>query len=241
MQIYTYENSGRADACRRWLEDRCEHIDTAVVLLPIPSLRGGVACFPPEALEHGGAIYVGYGIGAQTMKKLARGGTILLDCATDEEFLSENAALTALGAVGIILSTSKRAPSELSVGVVGFGRIGSRLVRLLLSLGATVRVYTGSERARLELGECGVDTEESRGDADLTGIDLLVNTAPFPIFLGRREIESGELRVMELASGENFSAKVEKYPSLPAKCFPVSAGEAWARSIMRLMEKEGCL
>ncbi len=241
MQIYTYENSGRADACRGWLEERCGHLDHTVALLPIPSVRGGVACFDEGAAECGATVYVGYGVDGKTREKLTRGGAFLLDCAADEEFLSENATLTALGALGIILTTSERALPELTVGVVGYGRIGSRLVRLLLSLGARIKVYTGSDAARIELGECGVDTEKSRSDADLGGLDILVNTAPCPLFLDREEIESGALRVIELASGENFSARVEKYPSLPARCFPISAGEAWARSVYRLMAREGLL
>ena len=70
-------------------------------------------------------------------------------------------------------------------------------------------------------------------DADLSGLDVLINTAPAPIFT-KESIPEG-LRIMELASGENFAGipGVEKYPSVPARMFPYSAGRAWGKAIER--------
>ena len=43
------------------------------------------------------------------------------------------------------------------------------------------------------------------------------------------------LRIIDLASGDNFTGieGVEKYPSIPAKMFPESAGRVWGRTIER--------
>jgi hypothetical protein len=64
-----------------------------------------------------------------------------------------------------------------------------------------------------------------------------VNTAPAVIFDTSSGAVPDGLRIIDLASGDNFPglASVEKYPSVPAKMFPLSAGRAWGRSIERFM------
>jgi hypothetical protein len=159
------------------------------------------------------------------------------DLARDEEFLLENAYLTALAALGIYLGTTKAAPRDTSVGVVGYGRIGKRLTGLFLYLGARVRVFTSREDTRLELCENGVSASVSGRDYDLSGLDILINTAPATIF--EKDKIPEDLRIIDLASGDNFPeiAGVEKYPSVPAKMFPISAGRAWGRAVERRLAK----
>lgn len=242
MQIYTYEEGGRAEACRSHCLREAAGAELRVALLPIPSLRGGVPCFPLSVAQSGVDAIVGYGLDEQTRGQLAVGGAAVIDCAADEMFLEENAELTAVGMLGVLLEDEQRAPWELAVGIIGYGRIGSRLARMLLSLGARVRIYSSSDDVRVRLGECGVETEPSCPCADLGGLDVLINTAPSAIFRGRKEIDDGRLKVYDLASGTNFdSPRVEKKPSLPAKSFPISAGEAWGRAVLRQLRGEGLL
>ena len=153
----------------------------------------------------------------------------------DEDFLLENAELTALAALGIYLTSTKRSMRDTKVGIVGYGRIGKKLTNLFLYLGATLRVFTSREGTRLDLCEWGVATAKSTKDADLSGLDLLINTAPAAIF--DKEIIPAGLRIIDLASGDNFPgiSGVEKYPSVPAKMFPDSAGRVWGRAIERYL------
>lgn len=242
MQIYTYEEGGRAEACRACCLREAAGSPLRIALLPIPSLRGGKPCFPLSVVESKPDAIVGYGLDEQTRGILASGGAAVIDCASDETFLAENAELSAAGMLCVLLNDEQRAPWELSVGIIGYGRIGSRLVRMLLSLGARVRVYSRSEEVRMRLGECGIETEPGCACASLDGLDLLINTAPSAVFRARKKIDDGELKVYDLASGNNFDCpRVEKKPSLPARFFPISAGEAWGRAVLRQLRGEGLL
>ena len=163
-----------------------------------------------------------------------------MDLSLDEEFLSENARLTALGAVGYIMTELPRAVDELTFGVVGYGRIGERLVAYLTSLGAEAVVYTSKNDTRVALGAYGIRSEYYERDVGALDIskevDVLVNTAPtslansFPLGV----IPEG-LSVIELASGNNFEgvSGVVRLPSLPEKTYPESASEAYYRAILR--------
>ena len=248
MEIHIYEDSVRARACAALINKGGELADLRrVILLPIPTTRDGIRLtgsekWVDEALEQadGETLVVAYGLPSSSRARLEERGSLLLDCSLDEDFLVANGELTAEATLGILLNTEPRAPRDLSVGVVGYGRIGKHVTALLLYLGANVRVYTSREGTRLELCEFGVASRMSLADADLSGLDLLINTAPAKIFgtSGGVGIPEG-LRIIDLASGDNFpeGVKVERYPSLPAKMFPYSAGRIWYESIERFLKK----
>lgn len=154
-----------------------------------------------------------------------------IDLEADEAFLEENARLTALGTVGYLLTHNARALSDLSVGVVGYGRIGKRLMRYLSFLGATLTVYS-SRDVPLPRGASLVRVswaEPPSADA-YAGLDVLINTAPTPLLLEKVRPE-----VLDLASGTPIPADVPhtKLASLPARLYHESAGLACYRAIVR--------
>ena len=158
---------------------------------------------------------------------------------TDEEFLADNARLTAEGTLGYILTNSNKSPTDIKIGIVGYGRIGRYLVRMLLSMGASVRVYTSKNVTRVALGEYGVESEYMAEEADvipsISGLDIIVNTAPKPLY---KTFESGipkGLSVIELASGDNFTGVggVVRLPSLPDRLYPESSAELYFNGIKR--------
>lgn len=234
MYIKVYENNGRAKACAEFVSrsDLPLYIK-GVELLPIPTRQdspslgeGGLYSLLDGDCE--GVVFAGYDVPPDFAIRVLEGGGILFDSSLDEVFLLENAYLTALGALGYILHSISDA-AQPRVGVVGYGRIGSYLVKMLLSLGIGVRVFTGRKKTRLELGEMGVETSEYGEGADFSGLDLLVNTAP-----AKTVAPPQGLPVFDLASGDNFDGTcVRKFPALPAKLYPVAAGKVWAESIIR--------
>ena len=236
--IHSYESSLRAEACIEYIKglEGVEKWDS-IILLPIPTSRDNRTILNTKVdinslIPHinDKTFVSGYGLGeAFIAEARERGGTVV-DLAGEEDFLLANARLTALATVGILLCSTKVSPEDLQLGVVGYGRIGKQLVNLFLYLGAEVRVFTSRPGTRLDLCECGVASAMSSTDADLAGLDLLINTAPATIF-SPDSIPAG-LRIIDLASGDNFlGVEVEKYPSVPAKMFPVSAGRVWGRAI----------
>ena len=255
MKIENYGVGERcAEAMRRFLraEEQGELPRSVrrLIILPIPTSRDGVHLTATDLTvsevlgEVGsGDAVAGYGIPKACRDMLACRGAAVYDAAEDEEFLAANAALTAIGTVGYILTEFSRAPSDLRFGVVGYGRIGALLVRYLLFFGAKIRIYTTKNLTRLELGECGVETvliERDSPRIDIDGIDCLINTAPTSL---SESFPEGRLpdgvRVLELASGENFSgvSGVERLPSIPDRLYGKSAGGEYYRAIKKYVSE----
>jgi len=252
VTIHTYERSIRSSSCEGLLREQGDTVYyNDIFLLPIPSSRDGVTVngtdialsdFIPLAKE--GVLFVVYGLDRELSDRLTEKGAELLDLSLDEDFLCENGELTACATLGILLNSEKRVPQDMKIGIVGYGRIGKRLTRLLLYLGAEVCVYTSRNNTRLELCEFGVASQMSFADAELSCLDLLINTAPAKIFdTENKEKFPQSLRVIDLASGLNFPGveSVEKYPSVPAKMFPYSAGRIWYEAIERFITKKNKL
>ncbi|MBR2344029.1 MAG: hypothetical protein IKA64_07240 [Clostridia bacterium] len=245
MTVTTYENSERGRVCAELLGAAPEAARLReVIILPIPSVAGGKirgTDIPISRISDGvgeGDAVVGYSLPPPFTEGLRERGVLVFDAALDGEFLYENAALTAEAALGIILSSERRAPRDIEFGIAGYGRIGRQLVNMLLFLGARVRVFTTSERRRLELGEAGISAELlPLAEGASLGVDILINTAPATLFSPESLTRDGGMRIIELASGDNFDEKikVEKYPALPARVFPESAGRALYRAASRAL------
>ena len=242
MKVYTYDRSERGLAMARRLNDKPPPGAESIRLFPIPTTKDGVTVnggdmrISDGLRELGdGELVIGYGIPEDIRNKLTRAGVSVADSAEDEEFLVANAHLTALGALGKILTGWKRAPGDMSIGILGYGRIGSALCRLLIPICPRITVYTTDPDKQRELGSYGIHAPMVGQWESLGGLDLLINTAPAPLLDGVERPEG--LRVMDLASGNYLAGwgEIEKYPSIPAVCYPESAGEIWYRSVLRLI------
>ena len=248
MIINTYEKGERGRACAELLREMGGFISAGrVTVLPIPTTRDGVhlkdsdVTLTDACAEVGsGDVVIGYGIPSNIAGAVACAGGRVYDAGCDEWFLEKNAELTAECTLGILLSSSGgRALRDMTFGVVGYGRIGKRLSRLLLFLGARVRVFTTREEVRLELCEYGLGAEISSPTASLDGIDVLINTAPAVIFNEASDFPKA-MRIIDLASGKNFPwlDSVESYPSIPARMFPTSSGRTLAEAALRSLRGE---
>ena len=102
-----------------------------------------------------------------------------------------------------------------------------------------MRVFTTRKDVRLLLSEFGVATAESASGADLSGIDVLINTAPALIFDTDSDDFPKNMRVIDLASGNNFPMldRAETYPSIPAKLYPESSGVLLADCALSFVRK----
>ena len=220
-----------------------------LMLLPIPTTRDKVHLCGTDKLlgevfadAREGDFIAGYGIDEKSKLSMRERGAIVYDALDDEDFLTENAEQTAIGALGYILSTTKTTPRDTRFAIVGYGRIGSRLLRMLLFLGGAVKVYTGRESTCLFLGECGVDAHFLARGAPIpkSDTDIIINTAPADL---SSSFEDGrlprELRVIELASGDNFKGieGIERLPGIPDKSYGKSAGRTYFNTIMNYLSE----
>ncbi len=241
MEIKVFGGEKRLLACKARLSLEESGGVARLFLYPIPTSRDGAHLSGTdisfaEAAEEAdeSTLAVGYDIPTALRAELTARGANIYDLSLDEKFLLENARLTALGTLGFILSHIPSAPYDMEIGVVGYGRIGSALVRLLLFLGVPVRVYTTKETVRLSLCEAGVRAELIDEKTAPYPLDLLINTAPVRVF--SENVLSAmprDLKIIELASGDNFLGEGEliRLPSVPTRSYPESSGRLMAECV----------
>lgn len=244
MQIETIGTDKRLAAAAELLcsSDR-EGVDN-LVLLPIPTTKdklhvngSSVTLASLTELACEGVAFAGYAIPDALARELALRGARVLDLSECEDFLDENARLTAEGTVGHLLSSYPRAISDTKVGIIGYGRIGKYLMRYLMLLGAEIRLYTRREEVRHEVGVFGIESEIMGENADFANLDLLINTSPSP-FPNNAQGLGYKTRIIELASGSNFPPDMEitRLPSVPAVMYPDTAGRLYAKYILEGLE-----
>ena len=189
MNVHTYGADERLAFCREYLYKRNIRSVSEIILLPIPTSRdgktiGSTGKTPEETFPDlpYGSVVAGYGIPKGFKEYFASFGTTVADVSLDERFTEENARLTAEGTVGKILTEHKCSPSDLSVGIVGYGRIGMALVNILAFLGTRLTVLTTRREVAEELCMSGISGIHLSGADDVSyvlgSLDILINTAP---------------------------------------------------------------
>lgn len=245
MEIRTFGVGGRIRECERLLCESLRDLSGRLILLPIPTSRDNIYITGSSTeteeilplIREGDAI-VGYNIPAALRQRAEQVGAPLYDGALDEAFLCANADLTARGTLGYLLTHSESDLADLSVGVVGYGRIGIRLIRLLLLFDTRLTVYTTRQSVALELCEMGISATVIGEDSDFSGLDILINTAP------ARQIDESrlptDLETIDLASGSIFepSERLVKLASIPDIMYPKTAGRLYAEAAIRELRGE---
>ena len=271
MQIFVYGNDARLAECRRLLWQRA--MEDAVLarqfrgihLLPIPSrsvkaedmrcsfpsvIRGEECLFREECEEDYNAenpsqksLVVGYEVPSFIYEM---DGVEVFDLAEEEPFLWRNARLCALGMVGILLTEHTRVPSEMRVGVIGYGRIGKEVCDLLTFLETPLVVFTSNQEAVTSLAEKGIASvlvnwkekntcnvnESLQNNGVFIPLDILINTSPSP--MGEMFYDGFCGTVYDLASGKPIPERVKhtRLSSLSMRMYAQSAGAAVYRAIV---------
>ena len=169
-------------------------------------------------------------------------GWRLVNALRDDIFVRENASLTAEGALCAAMACQDGALQGQHCLVIGYGRIGQALTRMLRGVGAGVTVAARREESRILAGEGSVPIEGI--PAVLPHTDFLFNTVPAPVLpdtalpLLPRGAHLFELASppygfdVEAARKLCLDARLES--GLPGRYCPQSAAEA----LLRLMERE---
>ena len=249
MKLTVIGSDPRLASAGRRLLTRGGDAFASLVLLPVPSTKDGIHVSSTDVplADLGGALsgadaVACYGVGKEIREAWSEAGASVIDVSRCEEYLAANALLTAEGTVAELLSCGTRAPRHTSVGIIGYGRIGQRLASLLAFLGARVKIFTSHRELSQDLcmlGISGIDSlslgREDAADA-LSGLDVLINTAPARLIPPSAATVLQGTRVLELAGGDNIPACIahERMPAIPARMFPESAGYALADAVLRL-------
>lgn len=213
--------------------------DTApIVLLPVPSfdksgtLKGGgdLRDLPQDALIVGG-----------NLQHTALKGRRCLDLLQNHLYLSENAAITAYCALCIIMENLPVILDGCPILVVGWGRIGKCLVRLLRQLGARITVAARSEADRALLEALGYRAADPGKEIPhMEQFRVIVNTVPYMV-LPKEKLTACQHSCIkiDLASIPGIEGDdVIQARGLPSLDAPESSGKLIARMIRK--EFEGC-
>lgn len=220
--------------------------DAGYPLLPYPDQEATHLILPVPSFEPDGGVRGGGDI-LGILSQLPRDITVIggnldrpelenykkIDLLKDPYYTAENAAITAHCAIKLAMQKLPATFNGQSVLVIGWGRIGKCLARLLAALGAKVTVAARKEADRsilLALGYGAVDTK----DIDTTPYRVVFNTAPVMTV----PFCYGNALKIDLASQPGIGGSdVIWARGLPGKDAPESSGELIAKTIIRLMEE----
>ena len=216
------------------------------VVLPVPAEKGGFLNAPYGAApcrmdELTAALWQGQIVCGGKLSQESRLGMLAAglhpeDIMQRQEFTVGNAALTAEGALGVLIQNSERSILDSRVLVCGWGRIGRILALRLRAMGAKVTAAARSpgDRALARAMGCrALDYRQLEGELD--GFDFVINTVPARVLTDAMLccLAEGAL-LLELASppggfdrtlAENIGVRVIAAPGLPGKASPYSAAE----------------
>ena len=252
---------------------RCSDPASAVagsraVILPLPATTDGVRLHCPASAEEplslrrelrlthlfemlSGDILLLAGRPSDVLRSMARENNIrLIDYYDNETVQVLNAVPTAEGALAIAMERLPITIHGSHCTVLGCGRIGTRLCRILHALGAHVTAVARSEK---DLAHASVEGYEVRSVTEF-GVDpgtpdVLFNTIPVPL-IGEEVLEklpTGTI-LIELASApggfEEAALKKSGCPyiraaSLPGQVAPYTAGKILFEAIRRILSSEG--
>lgn len=231
------------------------------VILPVPGMneKGYLYCplaaqplaftgdlaarFPP-----GIPVFVGVA-GPALAKIAASSGLRLIELMKMNEVAILNSIPTAEGAVQMAMEMMPITIHGSSAFVLGFGRTGATLARLLGAMGARTRVAARRPEHLARITELNLtpvpfaDMPHYLGEAD-----VIFNTIPVPVLTGDvlDRVSPGTL-IIDLASApggvdfqkaESIGVKAVLAPGLPGKVAPKTAGRILAKVIIRLLHEE---
>jgi dipicolinate synthase subunit A len=151
----------------------------------------------------------------------------------DEKFQARNSRLTAEGTLNVVLSHSLMALDEMSVLVIGFGRTGAAVARILRQVG--VKRLTVATTASLRPAYAFADEVIPVGSFDFAQYDTVINTVPQHIIDDKAVltfspsalyIDLATKPALNLCFAKYLGIDAEIYPALPAKTAPLSAARA---------------
>ena len=152
----------------------------------------------------------------------------IVDYSKNESFLLENAYITAECALSIALSELNKTLSQTRALIIGYGRIGKYLSKMLLDLNTSLYVYARREESVKEATLSGAQPF-SISELDKGNFDVVFNTVPERIVPKAISDKIKDTLLIELASapgGFEDDGAPKKALKLPGIMKPRSAGYA---------------
>ena len=243
--------------------DSIEHvsIDMAmksnVVVLPVPVTRDGVHLNSSQSVElvdiiskvKKSSLVLGGVMNDMLAQALTIKGATVVDYFDNDSVAVANSVPTAEGAVALAIENSDVMLSGSNCLVVGCGRVGKAMSRLLKAMGAEVTVSSRRVKHKLWTVLNGCKSAETAQLADkLERFDFIFNTIEHRIFdaenLGKLrtdtvliELASSALGV-DLEAAKSLNLNVIYAPALPGRFSPKSAAEILFSRMQAIIKEE---
>ena len=205
------------------------------LLLPVPSFE------PDGSIKGGGDL-------SEILSELPKTVTVIggnldrpelaeydtLDLLADPWFLARNASITAHCTLELALAKLPVTLEKCPVLIVGWGRIGKCLAKLLHAMGACVTVAARKESRRVMIDALGYKSC-SMDDIHTENYRLIINTVPAMVL----PKAPGTALKMDLASTTGIGGKDVLWArGLPGKLAPESSGMLIAQTITRWIKEK---
>ena len=150
-------------------------------------------------------------------------------------YLTENAGITADCALRLASPMLQKTWQDSRILVIGWGRIGKQLAKLLKALGASVSVCARSAPDRALLQGFGYEAKKPEG-LDANGFDILFNTAPATVL--EEDAFRGCPVPIDLSSIEALpGSRVIRARGLPGIHAPITSGSLIAKTILKSIRR----
>ncbi len=162
-----------------------------------------------------------------------------MDLLQDETYLAANAAITADCALQVAAPMLTTTFADSPALIIGWGRIGKCLGKLLKSIGNEVTIAARKPADRAMLRALGYNTTDPHNIQSLGSFRLLFNTAPEPVLSEKQLSLCRNCVKIDLASKKGlYCEDVVWARGLPGIYAPESSGRLICETIIRSM-KEG--
>lgn len=228
--------------------------DAIVLPLPVSRDRVHINSMPENGIitleemlflfEKGMTVYAGMPP-FEFLQRAESKGVKLYDYYKNEALAIMNSVSTAEGVIYELIEAGNINIFGSKIAVFGYGKAGSAVSQRLLALGAEVTVFARSDKAltQAETDRCKVLSLHSISCSE-TDFDFVINTVPArvidEVFLKKLPEHCFVLEIASSPYGIDFDAaqrlgvNVKIAPSLPGRISPKSAGEAIARTILKV-------
>ncbi len=171
----------------------------------------------------------------------------IYDLLKREDFAVMNAQATAEGALQIAMENYEGVLLSTRILVLGYGRIGRILSKLLRSVGANVTVATENDVSAAYIYADGNLPVKTSHIKSIEGYDIVFNTVPALVLTETiLKKSNSDTLLIELASypggiapeAEKLGFTVVRALGLPGKCSPKTAGQAISNAILTIKAQE---
>ncbi|WP_144509209.1 NAD(P)-dependent oxidoreductase [Bacillus sp. FJAT-22090] len=229
------------------LKDAIDQFEPHIIFLPIQALKMECSFILPQSCE---VLFIGKK-NEEIEQEITREDRYVFSYLEDEQYIWDNANLTAEGFINYFYTHEKQAIYNKQFIITGYGRVGKRLAHALHHLGGKVIISVRSEHQLYEAKSYGyqIETLENVVEKQQGESVYLINTIPSK-WLSNEQATCFK-QVFDLASNpgclldkENIPANYAISTSLPGVYFPQDAGYLIAQSVQNhlsfLKEENEC-